>query len=93
MARDGRFATVEYRFGSYRCQAEAAKIALGRERPPEVRRVEFGEDPCACHPGGNNEADQAFAAMSAGRTGEEMLVWKPKPLQKEAIWEASSWRA
>lgn len=37
-------AVVEYRFGSFRCQAEAAKMALVREHP-EVRCF-FHSDPC-----------------------------------------------
>ncbi|KAK7721280.1 hypothetical protein SLS64_001576 [Diaporthe eres] len=39
-----RDAVVEYRFGSFRCQAEAAKMALVREHP-EVRCF-FHSDPC-----------------------------------------------
>lgn len=39
-----RDAVVEYRFGSFRCQAEAAKMALVREHP-EVRCF-FHCDPC-----------------------------------------------
>ncbi|KAH8894246.1 hypothetical protein GQ53DRAFT_644083 [Thozetella sp. PMI_491] len=37
---------VEYRFGSYRCQAEAAKMALGREYPDGNVRTWHGPDPC-----------------------------------------------
>ena len=36
---------IEYRFGSYRCQAEAAKMALEREMGDAVK-VYFGRDPC-----------------------------------------------
>ncbi|EOO00982.1 hypothetical protein UCRPA7_3604 [Phaeoacremonium minimum UCRPA7] len=36
---------IEYRFGSYRCQAEAAKMALEREWGDSVK-VYFGRDPC-----------------------------------------------
>ncbi|KAK0636508.1 hypothetical protein B0T17DRAFT_613229 [Bombardia bombarda] len=36
---------VEYRFGSYRCQAEVGKMALRMEFPDEVR-VFFAPDPC-----------------------------------------------
>lgn len=43
---EGRDAIVEYRFGSFRCQAEAAKMALAREKDGEVRCY-FGPDPCA----------------------------------------------
>ncbi|KAG6366108.1 hypothetical protein INS49_000284 [Diaporthe citri] len=42
--RGDRDAVVEYRFGSFRCQAEAAKMALVREHP-EVRCF-FHCDPC-----------------------------------------------
>lgn len=38
-------ALVEYRFGSYRCQAEAAKMALSREHGLLVKTW-FGRDPC-----------------------------------------------
>ncbi|OIW28724.1 hypothetical protein CONLIGDRAFT_703825, partial [Coniochaeta ligniaria NRRL 30616] len=41
----GAWALVEFRFGSYRSQAEAAKMALERELPEQVR-VELGRDPC-----------------------------------------------
>jgi hypothetical protein len=44
MTRD-RQAIIEWRFASYRCQAEAAKMALAREQPDVVCR--FGPDPCA----------------------------------------------
>ena len=37
---------VEFRFGSYRCQAEAAKMALGREYPDGDVRTWHGPDPC-----------------------------------------------
>jgi hypothetical protein len=40
-------AIVEYRFGSYRCQAEAAKMALAREKSDVVWNLRYGEDPCA----------------------------------------------
>ncbi|KAK2614237.1 hypothetical protein N8I77_001083 [Diaporthe amygdali] len=42
--KGGTDAVVEYRFGSFRCQAEAAKMALTREHP-EVRCF-FHCDPC-----------------------------------------------
>lgn len=41
---DNRDAVIEYRFGSFRCQAEAAKMALVREHP-DVRCF-FHCDPC-----------------------------------------------
>lgn len=41
---DGQNAVVEYRFGSFRCQAEAAKMALVREHP-DVKCF-FHQDPC-----------------------------------------------
>lgn len=41
---DNTDAVVEYRFGSFRCQAEAAKMALVREHP-EIRCF-FHCDPC-----------------------------------------------
>jgi hypothetical protein len=37
---------IEYRFGSYRCQAEAAKMALAREMGDLHVKVWFGPDPC-----------------------------------------------
>ncbi|KAM3441667.1 hypothetical protein MY4824_001445 [Beauveria thailandica] len=39
-------AVVEFRFGSFRCQAQMGKISLEKERPPWFERAEFGEDPC-----------------------------------------------
>ncbi|ROW04575.1 hypothetical protein VMCG_04967 [Cytospora schulzeri] len=41
---DGRNAVVEYRFGSFRCQAEAAKMALVREH--QDVKCFFHPDPC-----------------------------------------------
>lgn len=41
---DGENAVVEYRFGSFRCQAEAAKMALMREH--QDVRCFFHPDPC-----------------------------------------------
>jgi hypothetical protein len=43
---------VEYRFGSYRCQAEVAKMALLREMAGQGVQVRFGRDPCEID-GGN----------------------------------------
>lgn len=40
-------ALVEFRFGSYRCQAESAKMALAREMGALGVRCRFGADPCA----------------------------------------------
>jgi hypothetical protein len=37
---------VEYRFGSFRCQAEAAKMAITREFADHGVQVWFGPDPC-----------------------------------------------
>lgn len=37
---------VEYRFGSFRCQAEAAKMAITREFADSGVQVWFGPDPC-----------------------------------------------
>lgn len=45
MTQDGR-RIVEYRFGSYRCQAESAKMALSREWVANGVEVKFGRDPC-----------------------------------------------
>lgn len=41
-----RRAVVEYRFGSYRCQAQMGKMALDRDLPQGLEKVEFGQDPC-----------------------------------------------
>ena len=43
--KDGEV-TIEYRFGSYRCQAQAAKMALGREFG-DIITTYWGPDPCA----------------------------------------------
>ncbi|KAK0722058.1 hypothetical protein B0T26DRAFT_701176 [Lasiosphaeria miniovina] len=42
----GHRALVEFRFGSYRCQAEAARMALSREFKEYGVVCEFGRDPC-----------------------------------------------
>jgi hypothetical protein len=39
-------ATIEYRFGSYRCQAESAKMAITRELWQHNVQVWFWTDPC-----------------------------------------------
>ncbi|OAA54648.1 hypothetical protein ISF_08249 [Cordyceps fumosorosea ARSEF 2679] len=39
-------AVVEFRFGSYRCQAQMGKISLEKDRPLGFEKAEFGEDPC-----------------------------------------------
>jgi hypothetical protein len=39
-------AVVEYRFGSYRCQAQMGMKALLLDRPRGLEMVEFGADPC-----------------------------------------------
>jgi hypothetical protein len=39
-------AVVEYRFGSYRCQAQMAKMAMNTELTRFGVRVWFGDDPC-----------------------------------------------
>ncbi|KAF4343899.1 hypothetical protein FBEOM_2134 [Fusarium beomiforme] len=44
-AKGGR-SVVEYRFGSFRCQAQMGKMALEKDRPQGFEKVEFGEDPC-----------------------------------------------
>ena len=42
-------ALVEYRFGSFRCQAESAKMSLAREFQDQGVRAWFGPDPCDIH--------------------------------------------
>ncbi|CAJ0550320.1 Ff.00g102500.m01.CDS01 [Fusarium sp. VM40] len=44
-AKSGR-SVIEYRFGSFRCQAQMGKMALEKDRPDGFEKVEFGEDPC-----------------------------------------------
>jgi hypothetical protein len=39
-------ALIEYRFGSYRCQAEAAKMAIKRELSQYEVRGWYAPDPC-----------------------------------------------
>ncbi|KAK4134085.1 hypothetical protein BT67DRAFT_449680 [Trichocladium antarcticum] len=43
---DGARALVEFRFGSFRCQAEAARMALMREFREVGVVCEYGRDPC-----------------------------------------------
>ena len=37
---------VEFRFGSFRCQAQMGKMSLEKDQPSGLEKVEFGEDPC-----------------------------------------------
>ncbi|KAH8674988.1 hypothetical protein BGZ61DRAFT_481963 [Ilyonectria robusta] len=37
---------LEYKFGSFRCQAHMGKMALEKDRPEGLEKVEYGEDPC-----------------------------------------------
>ncbi|KAM0555792.1 hypothetical protein ACHAPJ_006188 [Fusarium lateritium] len=43
---NGGRSVVEYRFGSFRCQAQMGKMALEKDRPQGFEKVEFGPDPC-----------------------------------------------
>ncbi|KAL2019314.1 hypothetical protein VTK56DRAFT_9781 [Thermocarpiscus australiensis] len=43
---DGSRVLVEFRFGSFRCQAEAARMALMREFRDVGVVCEYGQDPC-----------------------------------------------
>jgi hypothetical protein len=45
-AENGGRSVIEYRFGSFRCQAQMGKMALEKDRPQGFEKVEFGEDPC-----------------------------------------------
>ncbi|EJT75756.1 hypothetical protein GGTG_05686 [Gaeumannomyces tritici R3-111a-1] len=53
---------LEYRFGSFRCQAEAAKMALTREHQDTVR-VWFGVDPCDVRPPRPNPRPAALSVV------------------------------
>jgi hypothetical protein len=46
LCQENERALVEFRFGSYRCQAEAARMALCREWTDHGVRVFYGKDPC-----------------------------------------------
>ncbi|KAH8168823.1 hypothetical protein LIA77_10949 [Sarocladium implicatum] len=37
---------LEFSFGSYRCQAQMAKLALEKDRPEGFEKAEYAEDPC-----------------------------------------------
>ncbi|KAH7131502.1 hypothetical protein B0J13DRAFT_413955, partial [Dactylonectria estremocensis] len=39
-------ACLEYKFGSYRCQAAMGKLSLEMDRPEGFEKVEYGMDPC-----------------------------------------------
>lgn len=39
-------AVMEFKFGSFRCQAQMGKISLEKDRPRGFEKAEFGEDPC-----------------------------------------------
>jgi hypothetical protein len=68
---------VEYRFGSFRCQAEAAKMALAREWSEHDVKVWFGPDPCDVVVPTGTEALSAlptgpeFAGDEYGQNGDE----------------------
>ncbi|EQL00159.1 hypothetical protein OCS_04131 [Ophiocordyceps sinensis CO18] len=42
----GERAVCEFRFGSYRCQAQMGKMALKKPQPVGFEKVDFGPDPC-----------------------------------------------
>lgn len=67
---DGR-AVVEFRFGSYRCQAQMGKMALDRVRPEGLEMVEFGEDPCET---GNSFISYRTATERIQRIGVSMSL-------------------
>ncbi|RFU74052.1 hypothetical protein TARUN_8201 [Trichoderma arundinaceum] len=46
LIRAGGRAVVEFKFGSYRCQAQMGKMSLEKDRPVGFEKVEFGDDPC-----------------------------------------------
>lgn len=46
LVKAGGRAVVEFRFGSYRCQAQMGKMSLERMRPSGFEKAEFGSDPC-----------------------------------------------
>ncbi|XWW96096.1 hypothetical protein V2A60_004066 [Cordyceps javanica] len=46
LARSAGRAVLEFRFGSYRCQAQMGKISLEKDRPLGFEKAEFGDDPC-----------------------------------------------
>ena len=46
LIREGGVAVMEWRFGSYRCQAQMGKMALEKDKPEGFLKVEFGDDPC-----------------------------------------------
>ncbi|KAM4067053.1 hypothetical protein HRG_001058 [Hirsutella rhossiliensis] len=52
-------AVCEFRFGSYRCQAQMGKMALEKDRPVGFEKVEFADDPCEV---GENLASYGIAA-------------------------------
>ncbi|KAF7543477.1 hypothetical protein G7Z17_g10713 [Cylindrodendrum hubeiense] len=42
----GNRSVIEYKFGSYRCQAHMGKMSLEKDKPEGLERVEYGRDPC-----------------------------------------------
>ncbi|KAM0433339.1 hypothetical protein ACHAPT_004215 [Fusarium lateritium] len=56
----GGRSVVEYRFGSFRCQAQMGKMALEKDRPEGFEKVDFGPDPCEV---GDNLASYGIAAQ------------------------------
>ncbi|KAM3506236.1 hypothetical protein MY11210_007632 [Beauveria gryllotalpidicola] len=66
LIRGGGRAVVEFRFGSYRCQAQMGKISLEKDRPLGFERAEFGEDPCEV---GETYSSHAIALQRIQRIG------------------------
>ncbi|PQK13273.1 hypothetical protein BB8028_0004g02040 [Beauveria bassiana] len=74
-------AVVEFRFGSYRCQAQMGKMSLEKEREWWFERAEFGEDPC--------EVGETYSAYAvASQRIEEVKQSRQERQQKEAEQEA-----
>lgn len=69
---------VEFRFGSFRCQAEAAKMALHREFTDHGVHVRYGPDPCDVVEPVENDNRQAVLGVPVanamlGNQGNAML--------------------
>jgi hypothetical protein len=82
---NGGRALIEFRFGSYRCQAESAKMAISRELGESGVQVWFGVDPC------DVVDDGLYAGASAGEAWKDGRVAAPR-VEVHPSRVAANWR-
>ncbi|KAB5523890.1 hypothetical protein GE09DRAFT_1257647 [Coniochaeta sp. 2T2.1] len=79
---------VEYRFGSFRCQAEAAKMALAREMADQGVQVHFGPDPCDVGSENKVSAEDGYTTVASDRLSER----PGRPTQTLPARLSANWR-